>query len=70
MSGVHNVLNSLAVIAIISALSTYQIKFLSSIASLNQHLQNFEGVSRRFERIGTVRGCHIYDDYAHYPTEI
>lgn len=33
-------------------------------------MQNFEGISRRFERIGTVRGCHIYDDYAHHPTEI
>ncbi|WMV20599.1 hypothetical protein MTR67_013984 [Solanum verrucosum] len=70
MPGVHNVLNSLAVIATISALSTDQKNFLSSIASLKLHLQNFEGVSRRFERIGTVRGCHIYDDYAHHPTEI
>lgn len=58
------------VIATISALSTDQKNFLSSIASLKLHLQNFEGVSRRFERIGTVRGCHIYDDYAHHPTEI
>ncbi|XP_055826164.1 uncharacterized protein LOC129894478 isoform X2 [Solanum dulcamara] len=70
MPGIHNVLNSLAVIATISALSTDQKNFLSSIASLKLHLQNFEGVSRRFERIGTVRGCHIYDDYAHHPTEI
>ncbi|KAG5617084.1 hypothetical protein H5410_016908 [Solanum commersonii] len=70
MPGVHNVLNSLAVIATISALSTDQKNFLSSIAYLKLHLQNFGGVSRRFERIGTVRGCHIYDDYAHHPTEI
>ncbi|KAK4350883.1 hypothetical protein RND71_030196 [Anisodus tanguticus] len=70
MPGVHNVLNSLAVIATISALSADLKTFLSSIASLQLHLQNFEGVSRRFERIGTVRGCHIYDDYAHHPTEI
>ncbi|MCD7454569.1 hypothetical protein HAX54_025265 [Datura stramonium] len=47
MPGVHNVLNSLAgpwnwVISTISALSTDQKNFLSSIASLKLHLQNFE----------------------------
>ncbi|XP_075108056.1 uncharacterized protein LOC107826838 [Nicotiana tabacum] len=68
--GVHNVLNSLAVIATIHALFADQKKFLSSMASLQLHLQKFEGVSRRFEKIGIVRGCHIYDDYAHHPTEI
>ncbi|OIS95694.1 PREDICTED: uncharacterized protein LOC109235188 [Nicotiana attenuata] len=68
--GVHNVLNSLAVIATIHALFADQKQFLSSMASLQLHMQTFKGVSRRFEKIGTVRGCHIYDDYAHHPTEI
>lgn len=40
------------------------------MAYLKLHMQIFRGVSRRFEKIGTVRGCHIYDDYAHHPTEI
>ncbi|KAI8029778.1 UDP-N-acetylmuramate--L-alanine ligase [Camellia lanceoleosa] len=38
--------------------------------SLALHLNNFKGVSRRFEMIGRVRGCHICDDYAHHPTEV
>lgn len=28
------------------------------------------GVSRRFDLIGTIYGCNIYDDYAHHPTEV
>ena len=33
-------------------------------------LGNFVGIRRRFERIGTIQGCDIVDDYAHHPTEI
>lgn len=33
-------------------------------------LGNFVGIQRRFERIGTIQGCDIVDDYAHHPTEI
>ncbi len=34
-------------------------------------LGRFEGVARRFERIGeTAAGAVVYDDYAHHPTEI
>ncbi|KAK6135260.1 hypothetical protein DH2020_031003 [Rehmannia glutinosa] len=49
LPGVHNVLNSLAVVAALSAIF---------------------GVSRRFELIGAIRGYHIFDDYAHHPTEV
>lgn len=33
-------------------------------------LQDFIGVRRRFEFVGMVQGFHIYDDYAHHPTEV
>jgi len=33
-------------------------------------LQNFHGVSRRFEKVGEMKGVAIYDDYAHHPTEV
>lgn len=44
--------------------------FFDTITSLQSHLLNFRGICRRFEKVGTICGCHIYDDYAHHPTEI
>uniref|UniRef100_A0A2N9EEY2 Mur ligase C-terminal domain-containing protein n=1 Tax=Fagus sylvatica TaxID=28930 RepID=A0A2N9EEY2_FAGSY len=68
--GVHNVLNSLAVIATVMVLFSDRLQFYELISHLRSHLKSFNGVSRRFEMIGTIFGCHIYDDYAHHPTEI
>jgi UDP-N-acetylmuramate--alanine ligase len=33
-------------------------------------LEAFEGVERRFQRLGRVNGVDVVDDYAHHPTEI
>jgi UDP-N-acetylmuramate--alanine ligase len=33
-------------------------------------LTEFEGVARRFEVLGTVRGVTVVDDYAHHPSEV
>jgi UDP-N-acetylmuramate--alanine ligase len=33
-------------------------------------LEQFEGVKRRFQRIGEIGGITVVDDYAHHPTEI
>ena len=41
-----------------------------SIDCVKFHLSKFMGVSRRFEKIGKIYGCHVYDDYAHHPTEV
>lgn len=41
-----------------------------TVNRLRLHLQNFRGISRRFEMIGSICCCHIVDDYAHHPTEI
>ncbi|XP_061999592.1 uncharacterized protein LOC133716986 [Rosa rugosa] len=68
--GVHNVLNSLAVIATVIALYNNQREINNTINGLWLHLNNFIGVSRRFEMIGTICGCDIYDDYAHHPMEV
>ncbi|KAK6936790.1 Mur ligase, C-terminal [Dillenia turbinata] len=70
MPGIHNVLNSLAVIVTMMALFTNQKQISELINCARLHLSSFIGVSRRFEMVGTVRGCHIYDDYAHHPTEV
>lgn len=45
-------------------------KFYNTINHLRLHLKSFKGISRRFEMIGRIHGCHIYDDYAHHPTEV
>ncbi|XP_029116161.1 uncharacterized protein [Elaeis guineensis] len=70
LPGVHNVLNSLAVFATVAALVTDGHCVHETINSVRNHLSKFEGVSRRFELIGKVNGCQIYDDYAHHPTEV
>ncbi|XP_077248229.1 uncharacterized protein LOC143887877 isoform X2 [Tasmannia lanceolata] len=70
LPGVHNVLNSLAVIATVTALVKDRTLIYEAIKKVRLYLKEFAGVSRRFEMIGKIHGCHIYDDYAHHPTEI
>ncbi|CAI9771934.1 unnamed protein product [Fraxinus pennsylvanica] len=68
--GVHNVLNSLAVVATMSSIFGDERQFYESIDDVKFHLNKFKGVCRRFEMIGAIHGCHIFDDYAHHPTEV
>src|SRR5205823_1539208 len=43
----------------------------ADIASAAAALADFEGVGRRFQRLGaTDGGAEVYDDYAHHPTEL
>ncbi|MBR1628280.1 MAG: UDP-N-acetylmuramate--L-alanine ligase [Lachnospiraceae bacterium] len=61
--GRHNVGNALAAIAIARAMGIeWQI--------IVEALGRFTGIKRRFEYRGDVNGAHLYDDYAHHPTEI
>ncbi len=61
--GKHNVLNALAVMAVIHRLGL-------PLQEAAEALNRFTGTGRRFELVGSVQGIHIYDDYAHHPTEI
>lgn len=61
--GAHNVQNALMVIA---AAQTVGISPAQAINSLC----GFQGVKRRMELRGTVRGISVYDDFAHHPTAI
>ncbi|XP_020600061.1 uncharacterized protein LOC110039368 isoform X2 [Phalaenopsis equestris] len=70
LPGDHNVLNSLAVIATISNLMKDGDNVYDTIDSVKYHLSKFEGISRRFDFIGEVNGCRVYEDYAHHPTEV
>ena len=61
--GVHNVLNALAAIGSGLALG-------ATVDAMRPGLSSFRGVERRFQRLGTVGGVDVVDDYAHHPTEI
>ena len=61
--GRHNIMNALA----------------TTLMCMNYHidkeiikkaLKEFNGVGRRFEYLGEYRGAHIFDDFAHHPTEV
>jgi UDP-N-acetylmuramate: L-alanyl-gamma-D-glutamyl-meso-diaminopimelate ligase len=63
MPGRHNALNSLAVIAVLARLGFEP----GAIATA---LVDFEGVRRRQEVRGEVRGITVIDDFAHHPTAV
>lgn len=63
MPGIHNVLNSLASVAVGLELD---IKF----ETIRTGLENFSGVQRRFQIVGEKNKVTIVDDYAHHPVEI
>jgi len=61
--GKHNVCNALASIAVADFL---KIPF----AKIIEALEKFDGVKRRFSKVGEYQGIVIIDDYGHHPTEI
>ena len=61
--GEHNILNATA--AIISALIANV-----PIEKIQNSLETFQGVKRRFSFLGKINQASIYDDYAHHPSEI
>lgn len=63
VSGIHNVYNSLAAIALCH-------NYISDLNIIKKALKKYTGVGRRFELIGKYKGANIYDDYAHHPSEI
>ena len=63
VTGIHNVANSLGVLAASLALGMDKEK-------LKTAFKNFKGIGRRSEFIAEVRGVKFFDDYAHHPTAI
>jgi UDP-N-acetylmuramate: L-alanyl-gamma-D-glutamyl-meso-diaminopimelate ligase len=63
LSGKHNVLNALAVIA------TARLHGLSA-EEIQKGLGSFRGIKRRMEVRGVERGVTVIDDFAHHPTAI
>jgi UDP-N-acetylmuramate--alanine ligase len=63
MPGAHNVLNSLAVLAVADFLGV-------PFADIAGALCQFEGIQRRFTVRGEVAGVTIVDDFGHHPAEV
>jgi UDP-N-acetylmuramate--alanine ligase len=61
--GAHNVLNSLAAVAVGLDLGV-------PFESIHAGLSSFTGVDRRFQVKGEAGGVLVVDDYGHHPTEI
>jgi UDP-N-acetylmuramate: L-alanyl-gamma-D-glutamyl-meso-diaminopimelate ligase len=63
MPGRHNALNSLSVIAVLDRIGFDRDAIAAALA-------DFEGVRRRQEVRGEVRGVTVIDDFAHHPTAV
>ena len=63
LTGSHNAMNALAALA---AARHAGVPLKLALEALNA----FEGVARRMEVHGTVKGVTVYDDFAHHPTAI
>jgi len=61
--GMHNVRNAAAALAVLQALG-------ADVQVGAEALARFQGVGRRFERLGDAGGVTVVDDYAHHPTEV
>ncbi|WP_417597224.1 UDP-N-acetylmuramate--L-alanine ligase [Pararhodobacter oceanensis] len=63
MPGDHNVSNALSAVAV-------GLELGMSDDQIRAALKGFQGVGRRFTRVGEVGGVTIIDDYGHHPVEI
>ena len=61
--GRHNVENALAAVAACRKAGV-------ALADCAKALAAFQGVSRRFERVGTAGGVEVVDDFAHNPVKV
>ena len=61
--GIHNLRNAVAALAAVQVLG-------GNLDAAVQALEAFEGVGRRFERLGEHGGVAVVDDYAHHPSEL
>ncbi|MDQ8037454.1 MAG: UDP-N-acetylmuramate--L-alanine ligase [Pedobacter sp.] len=63
LPGLHNVLNSLAAIAVATDEKVGD-------AAIVRALANFQGVGRRFQQLGEFGEVKLVDDYGHHPREV
>ena len=67
LPGRHNVLNSLAAVAVATELGIAD-------AAIQKALANFQGIERRLQQLGDIQwpggSALLVDDYGHHPTEV
>jgi len=67
LPGRHNVLNSLAAVAVATELGITD-------AAIQRALVNFQGIDRRLQQLGEIQWAGgralVVDDYGHHPTEV
>ncbi len=63
LSGLHNVANALAAVAVGTELEI-------GFPAIRRALKEFTGIQRRFEQLGEAKGIAVLDDYGHHPKEI
>jgi len=67
LPGRHNVLNSLAAVAVATELDVADV-------AIQKALANFQGIDRRLQQLGEIHwsggSALLVDDYAHHPTEV
>jgi UDP-N-acetylmuramate--alanine ligase len=63
MPGRHNVQNALAAIGV-----AIELGIADDVIA--RGFERFDGVKRRFTKVGEIEGATIIDDYGHHPTEI
>jgi len=67
LPGRHNVLNSLAAVAVATELGIAD-------ADIQKALANFQGIERRLQQLGEIKWAGgralVVDDYGHHPTEV
>jgi UDP-N-acetylmuramate--alanine ligase len=61
--GHHNVMNAVAAAALACISDT-------PIEAVRNGLQDFSGIQRRFQHVGSWRGMTLIDDFAHHPTAV
>ncbi|WP_205684301.1 UDP-N-acetylmuramate--L-alanine ligase [Clostridium formicaceticum] len=61
--GLHNVYNALA------SITTSHLLGLEA-ETIAKNIHRYQGIHRRFDILGEVKGAKIVDDYAHHPAEI
>jgi UDP-N-acetylmuramate--alanine ligase len=61
--GLHNLRNAVAALGVVEVLG-------GALEPAAAALGDFQGVGRRFERLGEFGGVAVVDDYAHHPSEL